>query len=189
MFKNILLYTNCGLAKLHSVHMYVIPWMFYFGVNCMFTSLGFYSWRDDLKIEFMHLLLKLFFWDEIKRLHKNCWISAYSNHINQSIRINFCINVYIYWQLTRPFCRLCFTFSAFNLKVFIHFRSTVDNKKNIPPVFQPFVFPVYLRNQLSYKKICLYLFAPFSNELSVGTRVFQIWWKHQLIFAKTLICQ
>ena len=33
-FKNILLYTNCGLAKTRSVHRYVIPWMFYFGVNC-----------------------------------------------------------------------------------------------------------------------------------------------------------
>ena len=34
---------------------------------------------------------------------------------------------------------------------------TVYNKKHIPPVFQPFVFPIYLRNRLSYKK-SIYIF-------------------------------
>ena len=32
LFKNILLYTNCGLAKIPSVH---IPWMFYFDGHCI----------------------------------------------------------------------------------------------------------------------------------------------------------
>ena len=52
---------------------------------------------------------------------------------------------------------------------------TVDNIKTHPPVFQPLVFPIYLRNRLSYKKICLHLFAPFFKELSVGTKKNQIW--------------
>ena len=32
--------TNCGLAKVRSVHTYVIfiPWMFYFGGQCMFEN-------------------------------------------------------------------------------------------------------------------------------------------------------
>ena len=52
---------------------------------------------------------------------------------------------------------------------------TVDNKKTHPPVFQPFGFPVYLRNRLSYKPSAYILFAPFFKELSVGARIFQIW--------------
>ena len=34
----ILLYTNGGLAKIRSVHMYVMPWMFYFGGHCSPSS-------------------------------------------------------------------------------------------------------------------------------------------------------
>ena len=30
-------------------------------------------------------------------------------------------------------------------------------KKHVPPVFQPYVFPVYLRNRLSYKE-SIYIF-------------------------------
>ena len=47
-------------------------------------------------------------------------------------------------------------------------------KKHIPPVFQHFVFLVYLRNRLSYKKIYLHLFASISEALSAGTRIFHI---------------
>ena len=36
-------------------------------------------------------------------------------------------------------------------------KATVDNKKTHPPVFQPFVFPVYLRNRLTYNK-SVYIF-------------------------------
>ena len=32
-------------------------------------------------------------------------------------------------------------------------------------------------------------FEPSSEELSVGTRIFHIWWQNQLIYSKTLICQ
>ena len=34
-------------------------------------------------------------------------------------------------------------------------------KKHIPPVFQPFVFPVYLRNRLSYEKYFSIFVHPF----------------------------
>ena len=39
MFKNILFYTICGLAKIRSVHMYVIPWIHWFEPNCRWTKL------------------------------------------------------------------------------------------------------------------------------------------------------
>ena len=38
---------------------------------------------------------------------------------------------------------------------------TVDNIKTHPPVFQPLVFPIYLRNRLSYKKIYFIFLHPF----------------------------
>ena len=46
-FKNILLYTNWGLANICSVHTYVIPWMFYFGGKCTST---FYDQLDDIAL-------------------------------------------------------------------------------------------------------------------------------------------
>ena len=40
----------------------------------------------------------------------------------------------------------------------LRLKPTVDNKKTHPPVFQPFVFPVYLRNRLRYNKsVCIFL--------------------------------
>ena len=60
---------------------------------------------------------------------------------------------------------------------------TVDNKKTRTPCFQTYVFPVYLRNHLSYKKI-IYIYS------HPCLRSFQkIWSQNQLIFAKTLFCQ
>ena len=38
MFKNILFHTICGLAKIRSVHTYVIPWIHWFEPNCRYQS-------------------------------------------------------------------------------------------------------------------------------------------------------
>ena len=53
------------------------------------------------------------------------------------------------------FCQMC-PFST----GFIHI-CTVDNKKMHPPRFQPFVFPVYLRNRLRYNKSVYIFLHPF----------------------------
>ena len=47
-------------------------------------------------------------------------------------------------------------------------------KKHVPPVFQPYVFPVYLWNRLSYKKSIYIFFISVFKELSAGTEIFQI---------------
>ena len=64
------------------------------------------------------------------------------------------------------------------------FKNTVNNKKTHTLHFSR-IFP----KPLELQKICFHFFAPFSEELSVGTRIFQIRLQNQLIFAKTLICQ
>ena len=56
------------------------------------------------------------------------------------------------------------------LKQLLLYRYVIQCKvnkkqKHIPPVFRPFVFPVYLRYRLSYKKIYLHLFTSLSEEL------------------------
>ena len=87
----------------------------------------------------------------------------------------------ILWSRDRlSFKRLCGN-SSWNFLVYIlncrpvYLQSIT--KKHVPPAFQPYVFPVYLRNRLSYKNI-------LHHFISVGTRIFQIWWHNQLILAK-----
>ena len=62
-------------------------------------------------------------------------------------------------------------------------------KKNTSTLSFNLSFFSYISGTAWATKLCLHLFAPFSKELSVATKKFQIWWQNQLIFAKTLICQ
>ena len=57
----------------------------------------------------------------------------------------------------------------------LHLQYTVDNKKTHPPCFSTFRFSRISPEPFELQKICLHLFAHFSKELSIGTRVFQIW--------------
>ena len=57
-------------------------------------------------------------------------------------------------------------------------RYTVDNKKkHIPLVFQPFFFPVYLRNRLSYKKSVFIFLYPFLNSFQLEQEFFKSGYK------------
>ena len=67
------------------------------------------------------------------------------------------------------------------LKIFpihIYRRYTVNNKKKThpPPVFQPFVFPIYdiSLEPLELQKIDIHLFISLSEELSAEKGIFQI---------------
>ena len=67
------------------------------------------------------------------------------------------------------------------LKIFpihIYRRYTVNNKKKThpPPVFQPFVFPIYdiSLEPLELQKIDIHLFLSLSEELSAEKGIFQI---------------
>ena len=54
LFKNILLNANFGLAKIRSVHMYVIPWMFFqrcLSVVCIQYSRVKESARDEISVQ------------------------------------------------------------------------------------------------------------------------------------------
>ena len=54
---------------------------------------------------------------------------------------------------------------------------TVDNKKTNPPVFQPFVFPVYLLNRLSYKKHVYIFLHPFLKSFQLEQEFFKSCYK------------
>ena len=46
-------------------------------------------------------------------------------------------------------------------------------KKHIPPVFQPFVFPVYLRNHLRYNKSVYIFLHPFLESFQLEQEFFK----------------
>ena len=50
---------------------------------------------------------------------------------------------------------------------------TVDNKKTHPPVFQPFVFPVYLRNHMRYNKSVNIFLHPFLKSFQLEQEFFK----------------
>ena len=57
-------------------------------------------------------------------------------------------------------------------------------KKHVAPVFQPYIFSRISPEPLDLQKIYLHFFISIFEELSAGTRIFQIRWHNQLILAK-----
>ena len=65
------------------------------------------------------------------------------------------------------------------------FTRSMNNKKHIPPVFQPFVrFSRISPEPLELQKNKFHLFVSFSEKLPTEKIIFQIRWQYQIGFEK-----
>ena len=91
-----------------------------------------------------------------KKLMYQCKAKGENNNASGLVRwvkfAAFALKVWRTWALLN----FALIFANFSNEILFNKIKWIT-KKHLPPVFQPYVFPVYLRNRLNYKKI-IYIF-------------------------------